>query len=78
MRMTFYGERLLKLSGEKNPHSLSLKARVSYPTVMRYVQTDGIRSIDLDVISALLSDGCGLTADQVREMRIGDLFEVQK
>jgi hypothetical protein len=41
------------------------------------VQTDGIRSIDLDVVSALLSDGCGLSADQVREMRLGDLFEIQ-
>lgn len=71
------GRDLLSLGGgAENAHQLSLRSRLSWPTVYKYITTpERITTISMDVLAGLLIDGLGLTAAQILDMRFGDLFE---
>jgi len=78
MNLRFSGSKLLALSKKNNPHSLSLLCGISYPTVLRYTHPGaGIQQIDLVILGTLLSQGCELNAEQIAQMKIGDLFDVR-
>jgi hypothetical protein len=76
-RLVLQGKKLLEMSGEPNAHQLSLKARVTYPTVDKYVNKPG-QTIAYDTISLtqILIDGLDLTEDQILNLKIGDIFEI--
>ena len=76
-RLVLKGENLLELSGEKNVHQLSLRARVSAQTAYKYIHSPNeIIALDMKIVVSLLMDGAGLTAKQVLEMKIGELFDL--
>ncbi len=77
LKMVFRDGVLLALSGLQNPHQLALRARVSSPTVARYVnEPDAVVAMDGFVIAALLTDGLGKSKEEILAMKIGDLFEL--
>lgn len=60
----------------KNKHQVSQDGRVSYPTLLKYIDPkDDIRNISGDVLYAILIDGMGYTVEEVSSLRVGDLFE---
>jgi hypothetical protein len=62
---------------DTNPHRLSLDERVSRPTILKYLQEAGeIENFSGEVLYAILVSGFGLTPEEIRELRIGDVFEV--
>lgn len=66
---------LLELGdGSDNTHILAMKSQRSYPAVRSFV-TASVRRIDLDVLASVLTNGAGLTEEQVLDLRLGDLFE---
>jgi len=71
------GRALLTLgSCAENAHQLSLRSRMSWPTISKYINTpEKISSISMDVLAGILIDGLGMTPEQVADMRFGDLFE---
>jgi len=77
-KLIIRGENLLKLGrGASNTHQLAMASRVSYSTVHKYVlNPQEIKAVDLFVVFAILTDGLGLTPEQVLEMRFGDVFEL--
>ncbi len=77
MRLIFKKGALLDRSGSANPHQLALKARVSSPTVAKYVnQPDSVQVVDMAVLASLITEGFGLTKRQALDLRLGDLFEL--
>jgi hypothetical protein len=76
MRLQLIKNRLLKISKETNAHRLSMKSMVSFPTVAKYVHNpEKSNLIDLNSLTAVLINGCGMTKEQILQTRIGDLFE---
>lgn len=72
------GDMILERSGASNVHQLSLRSGVSYPTVEKYIRRpEDIQALDLGVLLQVLVDGCGMTLQQVAELRVGDLFEIE-
>ena len=77
MRLIFKKGALLDRSGSGNPHQLALKARVSSPTVLKYVNTpENVQVVDMAVLAALVTEGFGLTKRQALDLKLGDLFEL--
>jgi DNA-binding Xre family transcriptional regulator len=77
MTMQLKGAKLLAMSEARNSHQLSLRAGVSHPTVSKYVlEPEKADYIKLSILEAILKRGCGLSPEQIREMRVGDLFDV--
>ena len=75
--MILKGASLLEMSPAKNLHQLALASRISHPTVTRYVkEPERVVLLDLRTFPTLLSDGCGMTAGQIADLRLGDLFEI--
>ncbi len=70
-------ENLLKISGQKNAHQLSLASKISAYTGYKYVRDPNkVKSVDLEVLFAILSNGAELSDKQILDLKIGDLFEV--
>lgn len=63
-------------ANETNPHRLSLDEKVSRPTVLKYLKADDVDNFSGDVLYAILVSGFGLKPEEIRELRVGDLFEV--
>jgi hypothetical protein len=65
-----------------NKHKLALSEQVSYPTIHKYISRDeqgsayDVRNFSGDVLYAILVKGMGYTAEQVRDLRLGDVFEI--
>ena len=77
MKLVPNGEVLLQMAGLPNSHQLSLRARISYPTVDKYINApETTSSISALVMAAILLDGLDLTPDQVLELRLGDVFQL--
>ncbi|KPL72227.1 hypothetical protein ADN00_15520 [Ornatilinea apprima] len=77
LRLQIKGSEILKMSGEANNHRLALKARVSYPTVDRWInRSQNVQSIDLAALANLLLDGIGLSPDELLARPLGDFFEL--
>ncbi len=77
MRLIFKKGALLDRSGSDNPHQLALKARVSSPTVAKFVNApESVQVVDMAVLAALVTEGFGLTKRQALDLRLGDLFEI--
>lgn len=77
MKLVLNGKKLLELSGEINPHRLSLKAQVSYPTVERYInRPEDVKAIDLTVLGMILTTGLGLDPEQALALPLSALFDL--
>lgn len=64
----------------KNRHQLSLDEKVSYPTLLRYLDASGkdITTFNGDVLYAILVTGLGNTPEELANMKIGDVFDIVK
>ena len=63
----------------KNKHQLSQEERVSYPTVHKYLSgrhNSDISTISGDVLYAILVKGMGYSIEEVKDFKVGDLFEL--
>lgn len=73
------GSRLMALGKERgveNPHQVSMKSGVSYPTIHRYAEKpEEVEAISLRALYGFLVDGLGLSPDEVESLRFGDVFE---
>jgi hypothetical protein len=78
-RLVLKGQEILARSGEPNAHRLSLKVKVSYPTIEKYInRPELVQAYDAAVLGALFTDGLGLTAEAVSEMPLSAFFEVRE
>jgi hypothetical protein len=76
MRLIPNGKKILELSNLPNAHQLALRSRVSYPTVDRYINCpEETSQVSAVVMAAILTEGLGLTPEQVLDLRVGDLFQ---
>ena len=71
----FFDAEKLK-ANDTNPHRLSLEEKVSRPTVLKYLKANDVDTFSGDVLYAILVSGFGLNPDEIKDMRIGDIFEV--
>jgi hypothetical protein len=66
-----------KRKGVENPHQVSMRSGVSYPTVHRYIETpEKVEAISLRALYGVLVDGIGMSPSEIAEMKLGDLFEL--
>lgn len=78
-RLVLKGQEILARSGETNAHRLSLKVKISYPTIERYInRPEEVRSYDANILGALFTLGLGLTSEQVNASPFSDFFEVRE
>ena len=78
MRFCLKGQAILEKSGLKNSHQLALRARISAPTASKFIiQPENVKYLDTEVLARMLVDGCGLTPEQILDMRLGDIFELK-
>lgn len=68
----FFDEDKLKT----NMHRLSLLEQISRPTIARYLREQDVDIFSGDVLYAILVTGFGLSPEEIRDMKVGDLFEV--
>lgn len=56
----------------------SYDTRLSRPTLMKYLGADEseLTRIDGKVLYTILTDGMGLSADEIQNMTVGQLFEL--
>ena len=59
-----------------NKHRLSQQGRISYPTVLKYLNTPtDVSMFDGGVIYTILVDGMGYSPEDAAELRLGDVFD---
>jgi hypothetical protein len=76
MKLVLKGKKLQEMSGVENAHQFSLRAKMSYPTVEKYInRPEKIVQFDATVMAQVLTEGLGLTVDQAKELRLGDIFD---
>ncbi len=74
-RLLFLGKRVLEMSSSKNIHSLALESSVSVQTGYKYIRdSEGVKAIDLETIASFLIKGCGMTEEEVLNMKFGEVF----
>lgn len=61
--------------GIENAHQLSLEARITYQTVYKYFNEDGMKALDLRVLASLLIEGVGYDPKELMNVKFGDIFE---
>lgn len=61
---------------QTNMHRLSLVEQISRPTIARYLRERDVDIFSGDVIYAILVTGFGLSPEEIRDMKVGDLFEI--
>jgi hypothetical protein len=77
MKLVPNGQKILEMAGVPNGHQLSLRARVSYPTIDKYVNRAQFAfSVSTEAMAAILLDGIGLSPEQALDLRLGDVFEL--
>jgi hypothetical protein len=77
IKMILRGAALLEMSKAENTNQLALKARISPQTVYKYIGSpEEIQALDLSVLSKLLVDGVGLGVEEVKALRLGDIFDI--
>ena len=65
-----------------NKHRLAQFERLSYPTVHKYIYKDDlhdnydVRKFSGDVLFAILRHGMGYSVEEIKQLKVGDLFEV--
>lgn len=60
-----------------NRYQITQWGHISYPTVLRYYRADPYLAVfNGDVLYTMLTLGLGMTDDEIRNMRLGDLFEI--
>lgn len=59
-----------------NMHRLSLEERVSRPTIVKYLRGEDVDNFSGEVLYAILSGGFGMSPDEIKELKIGDIFEI--
>ena len=73
------GPNLLEIGKRKGVNSinqLSLRSGITYATAHRYIQNPGeVEAMSLRNLYGILVDGLGLSAEEVMNMRIGDVFD---
>jgi hypothetical protein len=70
------GDHLLTISKKAhNMHQVSRQAGASWPTIHKYMTSDKLKSIDLEVLADLLLDGIGLTPEELAIIPFGEIFE---
>lgn len=74
------GERLLGIGKERgipNIHQVSLRGGGSYPTMMKYFKSpQDIDQLHLETLYSILSNGLGMTKDEINRMSVGELFQI--
>lgn len=59
-----------------NKHQLSQQGRISYPTVLKYLNSPSdLSAFDGGVIYTILVDGMGYSPEEAANLRLGDIFE---
>ena len=73
------GSSLLSKAKEKkgieNAHQLSMEAKITYQTVYKYFDSEGMKALDLRVLAQLLLSGVGYTQEELMDVKFGDIFE---
>lgn len=74
------GSKLMDISRErgnaKNPHQVSMRSGVSYPTILRYIEKpEEVEAVLLRALWGFLVDGIGLSAEDLASMDFGEIFE---
>lgn len=71
------GEELLKAHvPDRSLKDVERATGASYPTVWKYVNgAKGIKQYDASYLAMFLTAGLGLTIDQAKELRLGDVFD---
>jgi hypothetical protein len=66
-------------SGENlkmNKHKLSQQGQISYPTVLKYLNTPSdVLAFDGGVLYTILVDGMGYSPEDAMKLNLGDVFE---
>lgn len=77
-KLVLKGPAILTLSPHaENVFQLSKRCGVMYATLHRYVKNSKqVKGIDLTTFGSMLSAGLGLDDDSIKDLRIGDLFEI--
>lgn len=66
-----------RLWGYMNPHIFSQEARLSYPTVRKYlVEQDPLEMFSGRILFAILHDGYRLSIEEINNLRLSDVFEI--
>ncbi len=59
-----------------NKHRLSQQGRISYPTVLKYLNTPSdVAAFDGGVLYTILVDGMGYSPEEAAQLRMGDVFD---
>ena len=79
-RLRLKGPQLMKMGrGASNPHELSLRSGLSYPTVVKYTSPeDAVKAYDGSVLPSILIEGQGMDPDEFMNLRLGDLFTLER
>lgn len=64
-----------KDNGVENMHQLHLQAGVTYQTIHRYINDEGLEKLNLNVLASVLINGIGYTPDELMDVKFGDIFE---
>lgn len=64
-----------KSNGVENMHQLHLQAGVTYQTVHRYINDDGLEKLNLSVLASVLINGVGYTPDELMNLKFGEIFD---
>lgn len=60
-----------------NKHALSMEERISYPTVLKYLdKSEDVDSFKGDVLYSLLVVGMGYSLEEVRNLTLGEVFDI--
>ena len=60
--------------GRKNIYRISLKSEVTAHTAYKLFKAEKLHSMDMEILSRLLLDGIGFTPDEVKELKLTDVF----
>ena len=77
-KLVLKGPAILTLSPyAENVYQLARRSGVMYATLHRYVKnSQKVKGIDLTTFGSMLSAGLGLDDDSIKDLKIGDLFEI--
>jgi hypothetical protein len=68
----FWSDENLKI----NKHKLSQQGQISYPTVLKYLNTPSdVLAFDGGVLYTILVDGMGYSPEEAKKLNLGDVFD---
>jgi len=70
-------EKAYRAGKVRNLHQVASAAGISYPTIHAWTRSDSVPTdkVQLSKVFAFLTKGLGITATELNEMKISDLFE---